>query len=76
MTRPLRRLARPVAVLALAGAFAGSLGGLATAGGAPGVPDGAAPRAELGPQHAQLAAPEHAQLAAPERCARPRAAQA
>jgi hypothetical protein len=58
-------------VVALAAAFAGSLGGLAAAPGtpgAPGLPEGGAPVAELGGQHAILAPGE--------RCATPRPEQA
>ncbi len=71
MSRPLRRCARPLAVLALAAAFAGSLGGLATAPGTPGgsgLPEQGAPIAELGR--------EHTALAPGERCATPRPEQA
>ncbi len=64
MTRPLRRLARPVAVLALAATFAGSLGGLATAPGAPNAAVEGGPVAELGGHDAALLADE--------RCAEPR----
>ncbi len=64
MNGRLRRRVRPLAVLALAAAFAGSLGGLATAPGAPSAAVEGGPVAELGGHDPALLADA--------RCATPR----